>query len=186
MDETAIGSVFAAFGLAAAAGLNAPLPVFASALLARLDIVQLGEPFDQLSETPGLIVLGVVLAVDLVGDKVPAVDHVLHSVGTVAAPIAGAVLFLGEARTEADLPDLISLLTGGGLAGSVHAVRAGIRPLSTVTTAGLGNTVLSAIEDLGSATLTAVAFLAPLLAFLFVIALIPAGIVIWRRRRRAR
>lgn len=184
MDSAAIGSVFAAFGLAAAAGLNAPLPVFASALLARLGVVDLGAPFDQLSETTGLIVLGVLLVVDFVGDKVPAVDHALHAVGTVAAPVAGAVLFVGETGFDTDVPDPAALATGASLAGSVHLIRAGIRPLSTVGTAGLGNPVLSLLEDATSATLTGIAFLAPLLAFLCVLGLIPAGIALWRRRRR--
>src|SRR4249919_677158 len=74
MDPTtAIGSVFAAFGLAGAAGLNAWLPLFASALLDRLGVVDLGAPFDQLSTTTGLVVLGTLLVLDFVGDKVPAV-----------------------------------------------------------------------------------------------------------------
>ncbi|MBA3300772.1 MAG: DUF4126 domain-containing protein, partial [Thermoleophilaceae bacterium] len=34
-----LGAVLAAFGLAGAAGANAWLPLFASALLARLDVV---------------------------------------------------------------------------------------------------------------------------------------------------
>ena len=186
MDTTAIGSVFAAFGLAAAAGLNAPLPLFASAVLARLDVVDLDAPFDQLSDTTGLIVLGVLLVVDFVGDKVPAVDHVLHAIGTVTAPVAGAVLFVGETGLDTDLPSPAALATGATLAGSVQLIRAGIRPVSTITTAGFGNPVLSLFEDATSAFLTAIAFVAPLLAFLCVLALIPAGIALWRRRRRAR
>lgn len=98
--------------------------------------------------------LGVLTAADFVGDKIPAVDHVLHSIGAVIAPISGAVLFKGE--TDATL--VVSLLAGGSTAEAVHAVRSAVRPLSTVTTAGIGNPVLSLLEDLGSALLTLFAF----------------------------
>jgi hypothetical protein len=43
---TAIGAVLAAFGLSGAAGLNAWLPLFASALVARWTVVELAAPFD--------------------------------------------------------------------------------------------------------------------------------------------
>ena len=169
-------------GLAGAAGLNAWLPAFAGALLARLGVVELGEPFDELSRTPALIVLGVLTAADFVGDKIPAVDHVLHWIGTVIAPISGTVLFTGE--TDASL--IVSLIAGGSTAEAVHAARAAVRPLSTATTAGVGNPVLSLLEDAGSALLTLFAFVVPVLAVLAVVVVLVLGLVLWRRRRRRR
>ena len=77
--ETAIGSVLAAFGLSGAAGLNAWLPLFVSALLHRLDVVELSNPFDELATTTGLIVLGTLTVLDFVGDKIPVIDHALHA-----------------------------------------------------------------------------------------------------------
>lgn len=172
--------ILTGLGLSGAAGLNAWLPAFAGALLTRLGVVDLGAPFDQLSETPALIVLGVLTAGDFVGDKIPAVDHVLHSVGTVIAPISGTVLFTGE--TDASL--IVSLIAGGSTAEAVHAARSALRPVSTVTTAGIGNPVLSLLEDLGSALLTLFAFVVPVLAVLAVAGLLMLGLLLWRRRRR--
>ena len=174
--------VLTGVGLSGAAGLNAWLPAFAGALLTRLGVVDLGGPFEQLSETPALVVLGVLTVADFVGDKIPAVDHVLHTAGGVVAPLSGTVLFTGE--TDADL--WISLLAGGSTAGGVHALRAAVRPLSTATTAGFGNPVLSLIEDAGSATLTLFAFVAPVLAVLALLGLVAVGLALWRRRRRRR
>lgn len=172
--------VLTGLGLSGAAGLNAWLPAFAGALLTRLGVVELGEPFDELSKTPALIVLGVLTAADFVGDKIPAVDHVLHTVGTVIAPISGTILFTGE--TDASL--LVSLIAGGTTAEAVHAARSAVRPLSTVGTAGIGNPVLSLLEDLGSALLTLFAFIVPVLAVLAVVAVLVLGLVLWRRGRR--
>lgn len=175
--------ILTGLGLSGAAGLNAWLPAFAAALLTRLGVVELGEPFDELAKTPALIVLGVLTVADFVGDKIPAVDHVLHSAGTVIAPISGTVLFTGE--TDASL--IVSLLAGGSTAEAVHAVRSAVRPLSTVTTAGVGNPVLSLLEDLGSALLTLFAFVVPVLAVLALVGVLVLGLVLWRRgtRRRA-
>ena len=187
MDTTtAIGSVLAAFGLSGAAGLNPWLPLFASALLQRVDVVELGAPFDDLSETGWLVGLGTLMALDFVGDKVPVVDHALHAVGTVVAPASGAALFTGQTGLETDIPTLVAILLGAVTAGSIHLGRASARPASTATTGGLGNPVMSFAEDVGSGVLTAIAFVLPALAVLLVAGLIVALVAGWRRVRRLR
>ncbi|HEU4448725.1 MAG TPA: DUF4126 domain-containing protein [Gaiellaceae bacterium] len=180
---TAIGSVFAAFGLSGAAGLNAWLPLFAGALLDRLGVVELAEPFGSLSTNVGLALLAAFLVADFVGDKVPVVDHALHLVGTVVHPAAGAVLFTGQTGLETDIPTLVAVVVGALTAGSVHAGRASVRPAATATTAGLGNPVLSLAEDAASALLTLAAFALPALALVLVLALV-AGLAVGIRRLR--
>jgi len=182
---TALGSLFAAFGLSGAAGLNAWLPLFASALLARLEVVDLAAPFDELQTTTGLVVLGTLMAVDFVGDKVPAVDHVLHTAGALIAPASGAVLFTGQTGLETDLPGAVAVVLGAIVAGSVHAERATVRGGSTFGTGGTANPIVSFAEDVGSGVLVAVAFLLPILAFLLVVGLLAAGTFAVLRVRRA-
>ena len=182
---TAIGSLFAAFGLSGAAGLNAWLPLFAAALLARLGVVDLADPFGDLEGTGALVVLGTLTAADLVGDKIPAVDHVLHAVGTVVAPASGAILFTGQTGLETDLPTAAAAVLGAVVAGSVHLERATVRGGSTAGTAGTANPLLSLGEDLVSAALVALAFLVPVLAFAAVVALLVAGVLLVRRVRRS-
>lgn len=191
MDPTtALGSVFAAFGLSGAAGLNAWLPLFITGLAHRLGWIDLGSPYDELSSTPALVLLAIAFAADFVGDKVPALDHVLHAVGVVVHPVAGAVLFAAQTGVAGDVDPGVALLAGAIIAGSVHAGRATARPASTVTTAGAGNPVLSLIEDVASLVLTVIAFLLPVLAFVVVAAVLFALALstraLWRRRRRQR
>ena len=169
--DTAIGSLLAAFGLSGAAGLNAWLPLFASALLDRLDVVELAAPFDQLSSTAGLVLLALLTAADFVGDKIPLVDHVLHLLGTVVAPVSGAILFTGQTGLETDLPTIAAVVLGAVTAGTIHAGRSTVRPVSTATTGGIANPVLSLGEDAGSLLLVVIAFALPLLALVLVIAL---------------
>ncbi len=182
---TAIGSVFAAFGLSGAAGLNAWLPLFSAALLARLDVVALADPFGDLQTTAGLVVVGTLMALDFVGDKVPAVDHVLHAIGGFVAPASGAVLFAGQTGLETDVPTALAAVAGALVAGSVHAERALARSGSTLGTAGTANPLVSLGEDIASGLLVAVAFLVPVIAFLLVVALLVAGFLVVQRVRRA-
>lgn len=181
---SAIGSIFAAVGLSGAAGLNAYLPLLVSALLDRLDVVELAEPFDALSSTTGLSVISALFVADFVGDKIPGVDHGLHLVGTVVHPVSGALLFVGQTGIETEMPAAVAAVLGGVIAESLHGGRAALRPASTATTAGLGNPALSLGEDVASLILTIVAFALPLLALVVVIALIAAVVSGARRLGR--
>ncbi|MBI4769989.1 MAG: DUF4126 domain-containing protein [Chloroflexi bacterium] len=89
-------SIFSAFGLSASAGLNAYLPLLIVALTARYtDWFQLSPPFDALKSPWAIGVLVVLLIVETVADKVPAVNHLNDLIQTVVRPTAGAVLFAG-------------------------------------------------------------------------------------------
>jgi hypothetical protein len=185
--DSALAALLAAFGLSGAAGLNAWLPLLAAALADRLDLVELAAPFDELASTGGLVVLAVLTAADFVGDKIPGVDHVLHVLGLAVAPVSGAALFAGQTGSETDLPTLVAIVLGGGTAGTVHALRASARPVSTAGTAGLGNPLLSLGEDVGALVVAVLALALPLLAVvLLVLLLAPLARWWWRRRRRLR
>ena len=183
---TAAGSVLAALGLSGAAGLNAWIPLLAVGLLSRAGQLELGEGYDALASTPGLIVLGVLFALDFVGDKVPAVDSLLHAAGSVVHPVAGAIAFASPTEVPTDIPSLVRFAIGATLAGSLHATRATIRPASTTLTAGAGNPLLSLGEDLGSAVLSVLAVLVPVLGAVGLIVLAAIAVLWWRRIRRSR
>lgn len=175
---------FTALGLATAAGLNAWIPLLAVGLLGRFtDVLELTGGWDVLTDTPVLVALAVVAALDFVGDKVPAVDHVLHLAGTVVAPAAGVVA--GLAATS-DLDVSTGLLVAVGIlsAEGAHGARLALRPVSTATTAGLGNPVLSLGEDAASAGLSVFAILVPIVALVLVIGLFAAAWAAFRRVRR--
>jgi len=183
---TAAGSLMAAFGLSGAAGLNAWIPLLAAGLLDRAGQLQLAEPYDAIATTPGLIVIGSLFVLDFVGDKVPAIDHVLHAIGTVVHPASGAIVFAGPTEAPTDIPSVVLFALGATVAGSLHATRATIRPASTTLTAGAGNPVLSLGEDVSSAVLSVVAVLAPLLGVLMLIVIAAVAVLWWQRIRRAR
>jgi hypothetical protein len=159
-----------ALGLATAAGLNAWIPLLAVGLLARTTgVVELTGTWEWLTSTPALLGLAAIALADFAGDKIPAVDHLLHLAGTVVAPVSGAVAALASTSdlgASSWAVGLLALVT----AEAAHGTRMAVRPASTVTTAGAGNPVLSLGEDVVSAVLSFAAVLVPVLALLLVVA----------------
>lgn len=173
-------------GLAVAAGLNAYIPLLIAGLLIRFDVVSFGEPYDLLGSTPALVILGVLLAVELLADKIPAVDSVNDVVQTVIRPASGAVLFAGAATgVNEEWSQALALILGLVTAASVHAAKATVRPVVNVATAGAGAPVVSTVEDGFSLGLSLTALLAPVLALLLMVALV-VWLVVFLRRRAAR
>ena len=176
-------AVSTAFGLSGAAGLNAWIPLFATGLLDRTCAIDVAKPYDKLGSTGVLIALAVLMLLDLVGDKLPVIDSVLHAVGSVVHPVSGAILFAGQAGLK-DVPDVVSLGAGALIAGALHATRATARPMVTGSTAGIGNPVVSLVEDLGSVGLVVAAVVIPILALLLVVAALVGVVLVFRSARR--
>jgi len=188
MVANAFLSLATAFGLSTSAGLNAYIPLLVVALLARFTpLVTLNKPYDALSSWWVIGTLGVLLVIETLVDKVPAADTVNDIIQTFIRPAAGAILF--AATTNAiGLHPVVAAICGVLLAGSVHVVKAGGRPVVAVATAGVGNPVVSTIEDVISFVTSLLAIVAPYLVLALIV--IAAGLITWwavrRRRRRAR
>ena len=87
-----VSSISLAIGLAACAGLRAWLPLLLVGGLARAGVMSLGPSFGFLASNRALILFGVATAIEIVGDKVPAVDHALDMLSTVLRPAAGSLI----------------------------------------------------------------------------------------------
>ncbi|MFE3025258.1 DUF4126 domain-containing protein [Nocardia tengchongensis] len=181
---SAVGAVLGAFGLSGAAGLNAWLPLLVVGIADRAGWIDLGSSYGWLSSTPALVVIGLIFLIDLVGDKIPAVDSVLHGIGTLVAPVSGAILFTAESSLSSHLSPAVAAVLGAVTAGSVHAGRTVARPFVTGTTAGVGNPVVSTAEDGTSLALTVLALALPVVAFIAILLLlILLGWLAFRTRR---
>ncbi|PTA68784.1 DUF4126 domain-containing protein [Deinococcus arcticus] len=180
-----LSGLLSSLGLSGAAGLNAYIPLLLVGLLDRFGVLNLNSPYDLLSNPWVLLGIGVLGALDFVGDKIPGVDHALHLLGGVVNTAAGAILFAAQTGV-ADIPPALSLALGVLVAGGVHATRTAARPVATATTAGLGNPVVSGIEDFTSLLMSALAVFVPLLAALLLAALAVVGYRFWTRWRTRR
>jgi hypothetical protein len=172
--------LFAAFGLAAATGLNAYLPLLIVGLLARYThLIALKAPWNALTHPLVLVILAVFLAIEVTVDKIPAVDTVNDVIQTVFRPAAGAILFAASGNVISKLSPVLAMICGLLIAGGVHTAKAAARPAVTASTLGTANPVISLAEDAVSGATTVIAVIAP--AVLAVLALL---VVFWILRRR--
>ncbi|MBO9534377.1 MAG: DUF4126 domain-containing protein [Solirubrobacteraceae bacterium] len=183
IDASTLTALLSALGLAGAGGLNAWLPLLLVAVLGRAGWIDLDPSFADLARTPVILALMALFVLDFVADKVPAVDHAMHAVGTLIHPAAGAALF--EVQAGGQVPLVVNLLAGATVAGSLHAARATARPVINGASAGLGAPLASLLEDLASVLLVIVAFLLPLVAGITVIVMLVGAFMIARKARRA-
>ncbi|MFE9954173.1 DUF4126 domain-containing protein [Micromonospora sp. NPDC005299] len=183
-------------GLAASAGLNAYIPLLLMGVLARYtDLMELPSGWQWLGNGWVLLILAVLLAVEMVADKVPVVDHVNDVVQTVVRPTAGGLAFgagsSSETVTVSD-PDTffsshqwVPVIVGVLLALGVHLLKSAARPVINATTAGFGAPVASTAEDATSAVMSVVAILLPVLVLVFLLGFV-AFLFWFLRRRRSR
>ena len=181
-----VTAVITGLGLAGAAGLNAYVPLLVVGLLGRFGVLHLSAPYDSLTDTPVLVVLGVLFAIEFLADKVPGVDSVNDIVQTVVRPLAGAVLMAGSLGIGTDLPSWVGVVAGIITAGGIHATKAAARPVVNVSTAGVGGPVVSLLEDAVSLVASLLAVLAPLLLVVFVLGLVWWLRRMWLRRKASR
>ncbi|WP_091090152.1 DUF4126 domain-containing protein [Micromonospora nigra] len=182
-------------GLAASAGLNAYIPLLTLGLLARYsDVVDLPGSWQWLGNGWVLGILAVLLAVEVVADKVPVVDHVNDVVQTVVRPTAGGLVFgAGSASETVTVSDPDSFFSSTGqwapvivgvlIALGVHLLKSAARPVVNASTGGVGAPVASTAEDAASVLMSLVAIVLPVLVLAFLVVL--PFFLGWFFRRRA-
>ena len=184
-------------GLATAAGLNAYIPLLSVGLAARfLDWVQLPPAWAWLSNEWVMLVIGILLVLEIIADKIPAVDSVNDIIQTVVRPTAGGILFGTGATSETvAVTDPASFFTSNAwvpvaigvlLSLTVHVGKTMVRPAANAMTAGIAAPILSGIEDVVSVVLTFLAIVLPILVIVGIIGLVVGGIALVRRARRRR
>lgn len=184
-------------GLSAAAGLNAFIPLVLVGMFARFStFIELPENLMWLQEWPTIIIGLLLLAAELVLDKIPGVDHVNDLIQTAVRPLVGGVIFAASA-SAAELDHehfwsenpLIAGVTGAIIAFLVHTGKATSRPAVNAATGGTGAPLASFAEDALAVGLALVAIFVPMLVTVLLLGI--AGAVYYivttgRRRRRTR
>ena len=179
--------IFTAFGLSASAGLNAYIPLLLVGLLAKYtNLINLSQPWDTLANPWIILLLCVLVIIEMLADKVPAVNHINDLIQTLIRPAAGAIAFAASANVVTDVSPVLALAAGLLVAGTVHVAKAGaVRPMVTATTGGAGNIPVSIAEDVVSTILSILAIIMPVLVGTLMV-VIAAFIIYWLYRRANR
>jgi hypothetical protein len=176
METSVVFSIFLSIALgvslSAAAGFRVFVPFLVMSVAALSGHLSLGDSWSWIGTYPALLVFAIATVVEIVAYYIPWLDNVLDTITTPAAIVAGILL------TAASITDLSPLLTwtlaiiaGGGAAALVQVGTVSVRGLSTVTTLGFGNFIVSTGELVGSVVASILAVVLPLLAFILVIIL---------------
>lgn len=182
-------------GLAVSAGLNAYVPLLAIGLSARFfDFLTLPAGWAWLENPWVLIVLGILLIIEFVADKIPVVDSFNDWLQTIVRPAAGGLAFgSGSTATTLAVTDpaaffsnnqWVPIVLGVIIAFGVHVTKATARPVVNVATVGLATPVVSTAEDVGSIVVSVLAILIPIL--IIVVVPLVVWMVWWTMRRRQR
>lgn len=152
-SDQAILALVAALGLSSTAGLRAVATLLAIGIVSDISIqghplLALHGNFAVLGSTPMLILLGVLTVAEIIIDKVPGLDHLNDIVHTVIRPVVGAVIVAGTSNTLSDTNVWVAAAVGAVLAFGVHATKSSARVATTATTAGVGNPIISVLEDI--------------------------------------
>ena len=161
----ALFAIFSAFGLSASAGLNAYIPLLVVGVVAHYtNLFKLSPPFDTLANPYILILLGILLIIEMLADKIPAVNHINDLLQTFVRPVAGAIAFAAGTNVITGINPVVAMACGLLVAGSVHLAKsAAVRPFVTATTAGVGNTPVSIAEDVTSTAVSVTSVVMPIL-----------------------
>ena len=160
--------------LAAAAGLNAFLPILGLALADRFTSkVDLPQPYNIISSVAGIAILLALVTVDLIADKIPRIDHLNDLINSPIRPAAGMFLMMAAVSGKNEIHEVVAMFIGLLLAGAVHVYKSISRTRITLASNGLANPMVSLIEDAIAGLTTALAIVAPWIGLVFAI---PAGI----------
>ena len=163
-------------GLAAACGFRVFIPPLMMGVGSRLDLYKLECSFVWVDDTWAIAIFAVATLLEIGGYFIPWIDNLLDAVATPAAIIGG--IFVTSASLEGELDPsaqwTLSVIAGGSVSGVIQLGTVATRAISTGTTGGLANPIISLLE--------AVASILCILISLFLVAIIPIVIIflIWK------
>lgn len=139
-----------ALGLAALAGINLYLTVFATGLAIHFHWITLAPAYQSL-EVLGhplvITVAGILYVLEFFADKIPWVDSAWDAVHTVIRPIGGALLAIQVLGHPSPAFTVIVALLAGGTSLVTHTAKSAMRLASNTSPEPFSNIALSFGED---------------------------------------
>lgn len=170
--ETILGLCIG-IGLSAACGFRVFVPLLVMSIASLVGWFEPMKGFEWLAMPSVCIALAVATVCEIAAYYIPWVDNMLDSIATPAAMIAGTLTTMavssGEMSQFASWASAI--IVGGGTAGAVQMSTVAVRGVSTATTGGVANPLVSTGEWIGAILLSILSFLVPVLVVILIIVL---------------
>lgn len=185
-----LGQIFLGLTLAATAGLRAWLPLLVVSILAYSNALVINSELAWLASPNAIAILAIATTLEILADKIPALDNLLDSFGLLIKPIAGALVMSSTITfTDPVVAIILGIAAGGVAAETVEVGKMGARLVANATTVGMAAPVLSVGEDAAAVSGIALAFVMPYIIggiVLIILAILLWNLPrLWRRRRKA-
>ena len=182
--ETILGLCIG-IGLSAACGFRIFVPLLVMSVASLMGWFEPMKGFEWLAMPSVCIALAVATVCEITAYYIPWVDNALDTISTPAAMIAGTLTTMAVSSGEMSqfASWAAAIIIGGGTAGAVQMSTVAVRGLSTATTGGIANPVVSTGEWIGAFLLSILSLLVPVLVVIVVLIMVVWG-VRWVRRKK--
>jgi len=180
-------ALFIGIGLSATVGFRVFTPLLITSIAEKASMVTLAEGFSWIGSTPALIAFLVATILEIASAYIPFVDQLLKTLATPIAIIAGVLLtasFIGN--MDPLLTWSIAIIAGGSTATVSQLTTTTVKGVSTVSTAGLGNGLISFGEGIIAVVMSIISLFLPIVAALIVLTIFISFFIIVRTLRRKR
>ena len=174
--ETILG-LCVGIGLSAASGFRVFVPLLVMSVAALMGWFEPLKGFEWLAMPAVCLALAVATISEIAAYYVPWVDNLLDTVATLTTMAVSS----GEMSQFASWA--AAIIVGGGTAGVVQMSTVAVRGVSTATTGGVANPVISTGEWIGAAVLSVLSFIVPVLV-VFVVLLTLIWAIRWIRGKK--
>jgi len=180
-------SICLGIGLSAACGFRVFVPLLVMSIASLSGHLQLAQGFAWIGTYPALITFAVATCLEIGGYYIPWLDHLLDTLATPAAIVAGTIVMASMVTGMSPLMKWsLAIIAGGGAAGLVQGSTVLLRGTSTATTGGFGNPIVATIELVGSVFMSILALVAPILVVgVLLVGLLFVGKALSRRNAKA-
>ncbi|QOW47847.1 DUF4126 domain-containing protein [Acinetobacter piscicola] len=172
-------------GLSAACGFRVFVPLLVMSVASLTGWFEPMKGFEWLAMPSVCIGLAVATVCEIGAYYIPWVDNALDTISTPAAMVAGTLTTMAVSTGEMSpfASWAAAIIVGGGTASAVQLSTVAVRGLSTATTGGIANPVVSTGEWISALVVSILSFLVPVLVVIVgIIAMI--WVIRWIRLKK--
>lgn len=184
MIETIL-SLCIGIGLSAACGFRVFVPLLVMSVASLTGLFEPMKGFEWLAMPSVCIGLTVATVCEIGAYYIPWVDNALDTISTPAAMLAGTLTTMAVSTGEMSpfASWAAAIIVGGGTASAVQLSTVAVRGLSTATTGGIANPLVSTTEWISALLISVLSFFVPVFVVIAGIILMIIGIR-WIRRKK--
>ena len=182
--ETILGLCIG-IGLSAACGFRVFVPLLVMSLASIMGWFEPMQGFEWLSMPSVCIALAIATVCEIAAYYIAWVDNALDTIATPAAMVAGTLTTMAVSSGEMSqfASWAAAIIVGGGTASAVQMSTVAVRGVSTATTGGVANPLVSTVEWVGAVLLSVLSLLVPVLVVIVGI-ILAIWAVRWFKRKK--